>query len=173
MEKLNKLPLIVIVMTLVSSCTGDSAKFTAPLMSQCEEAVVAHFEKTTSEDSDIHYDIEYFSDVIPSHPEVIGVVNIYSDADPNTYIDIEPIEYLHWLWNSPLHDCYPTESIEIDLTQDITSSGILRKIYFGNKQPKDYYIAFKDEVMTVWSVDHNDRVRISNSALKKMLEEQE
>jgi len=96
-KKLNRLTLIIIAMTSVLSCTGDPAKFTAPLMSQCEEAVVAYFEKITSEDehNDIRYDIEYFSDVIPSHPEFIGVVNIYSNADPNTYIDIEPIEYLH------------------------------------------------------------------------------
>jgi len=174
MKKLNSLPLIVIVMTLVSSCTGDPAKFTAPLMSQCEEAVVADFEKKISQNeySEISYDIEYFSDVIPSHPDFIGVVNIYFYPEPNTHYYIEPIEQLHWLWNSPFLDCYPTESIEIDLKQDITSSEVLRKIYFGNKQPKDYYIAFKDEVMTVWSVDHDDRVRISNSALKKMLEEQ-
>ena len=175
MKKLNSLPLIVIVMTLVSSCTGDPAKFTAPLMSQCEEAVVADFEKKISQNeySEISYDIEYFSDVIPSHPDFIGVVNIYFYPEPNTHYYIEPIEQLHWLWNSPLHDCYPTSSTEIDLTQDITSSDILRRIYlFGIKKPKNFYISLKDGAMRVWSASRKDKDRISDRVLKKMLEEQ-
>ena len=153
MKKLNSLPLIIIVMTSVLSCKGGnehSTQFTAPLIAKCEEAVVAYFEKITSEDSNIDYDTDYFSKAIYSHQELIGVVNIYSD--------IEPIENLRGLWNNPFYDCYPTASTEIDLKQDITSSEILRKIYSANKQTQDFYISYKDKVMTIWFARHKDRV---------------
>ncbi|MBL1293436.1 MAG: hypothetical protein COB61_006160 [Thiotrichales bacterium] len=147
MIKIFRATYIVFILMLVSSCekASYSTVFTAPLLSNCEKTVVNYLEDLVNDPNyDIDYKIEYFSDLILSHQEFVGVVNIYSN--------LESAENIKILWNKPFLECYPTRAFEIDLSQETTSTQILNRIHFNNEKRR-YLISIKNNVIRFWFAD--------------------
>jgi hypothetical protein len=91
----------------VVSCgfAGAETSYSVPLLKECEQTAENYMSRLADR-FNLSYKLVKFDQVLPSHPEIIGYIDVRSDTQDSAALEGKV--------NALILDCYPISKIRID-----------------------------------------------------------